>query len=278
MLLRDPPVGPVHMSGSEHISTWESVCLCERACVRVSLGGSGSDAGASLGPLPAGLGQLPAGSASWRQAALAPWPVALWAAHLPILSSPRFRPFCHRRALFLQKRGLICSQILPQCTARFQEVGLGCLEGLGSQSLVGLLLSDGTVRQGLDTSRQGMGVREGRRRKKKEIGRLGYSCHCYQSPAFLGTLGGMWKGEKRQLKPVGVGPVPHPHAGHWSQLYPFCWTRMDRAPGASGGALASRSSPCGSPWPSVPALPGQRWQCPSSRASLSRSPYCPPSL
>lgn len=97
----------------------------------------------------------------------------------------------------------------------------------------------------------------GRRRKKKAVGRLGYSCHCYQSPAFLGTLGGMWKGEKRQLKPVGVGPVPHPHPGHWGQLYPFCWTRLDRAPGAPGGALASRSSPCGSPCPFVTALPGQ---------------------
>lgn len=120
----------------------------------------------------------------------------------------------------------------------------------------------------------------GRRRKKKEVGRLGYSCHCYQSPAFLGTLEGMWKGKKRQLKPVGVGPVPHPHPGHWGQLYPFCWTRLDRAPGAPGGALASRSSPCGSPCPFVTALPGQGvsvylWQSPS-RASLSHSPYCPP--
>lgn len=70
--LEGSPVGPVHMFGSEHISTWESLCLCEHACVRLSLGGSGSEAGASLGPLPAGLGQLPAGSAFWGQAAPAP--------------------------------------------------------------------------------------------------------------------------------------------------------------------------------------------------------------
>lgn len=91
----------------------------------------------------------------------------------------------------------------------------------------------------------------GRRRKKKEVGRLGCSCHCNQSPAFLGTLGGMWKGEKRQLKPVGIGPIPHPHPGHWGQLYPFCWTKLDRAPWASWAI----------PWLfSVPIYPGMPWE------------------
>lgn len=68
-----------------------------------------------------------------------------------------------------------------------------------------------------------MGERKRKRRKKKEVGeqegRLYYG-YCYQGPTFLGSPRGMWEGEKRQLKPVEVGPVPHPHR-QWRQLYPL---------------------------------------------------------
>lgn len=113
----------------------------------------------------------------------------------------------------------------------------------------------------------------GRRRKKKEVGRLGCNCHCYQSPAFLGTLGGMWKGEKRQLKPVGVGPVPHPHPGHWGQLCPFCWTRLDL------GFLGSPGFQAIPPWLSVPIFPGTPWEgclCASVAETLACFPLSLP--
>lgn len=64
----------------------------------------------------------------------------------------------------------------------------------------------------------------------------------------------MWKGEKRQLKPVGVGPVLHPHPGRWGQLYPFCWTRLDL------GFLGSPGFQAIPPWLSVPIFPGTPWE------------------
>lgn len=166
------------------------------------------------------------------------------------LGQPTFQSCLHQgsdlsviQGLFLQKRGSSLFPDTPTMHCKILGSGIGVPAGTG-QSLVGLLLSDGTVRQGLDTSRQGTGAGEGKEEKEKggreQEGRLGYNCHCYQGPAFLGSLGQMWKGEKRQLKPVGVGPVPHPHPGQRGQLYPLCWTRWDWVPRAPWGALASR--------------------------------------
>lgn len=54
----------------------------------------------------------------------------------------------------------------PTMHCKILGSGLGVPGGTG-QSLVGLLLSVGTVRQGLDTSRQGTGVGEGKEEKEK---------------------------------------------------------------------------------------------------------------
>lgn len=54
----------------------------------------------------------------------------------------------------------------PTMHCKILGSGFGVPGGTG-QSLVGLLLSVGTVRQGLDTSRQGTGVGEGKEEKEK---------------------------------------------------------------------------------------------------------------
>lgn len=89
------------------------------------------------------------------------------------------------------------------------------MPGGARQSLVGLLLSDRTVRQGLDTSRQGRsgGGERRKRRKKKEVGelegRLSTVVIVIRALHFWGT-GRDVGGERRQLKPVEGGYVPHP--------------------------------------------------------------------
>lgn len=98
-------------------------------------------------------------------------------------------------------QGLPHAQILPQCTARFQA-GEPWEPGGAGQSLVGLLLSDRAVRQGLGTSRQGRGGGERRRRKKKEVGsgKGNYAMVVFVTRAL--HCWGPWEAEKRQLKPV----------------------------------------------------------------------------
>ena len=114
------------------------------------------------------------------------------------------------------------------------------MPGGAGQSLVGLLLSDRTVRRGLDTSQQGrVGVGRGGGGERKRGGgsRKGdYAMVIIVIRAlhFWGHWkGGMWEGETRQLKRVGVGHVLHLHPGQWGQLDPLCWTRLDRATRAS---------------------------------------------
>lgn len=154
---------------------------------------------------PAGLATLPVGV--W-EVSLCSQPVALWAVLLP-----RVQTVSHPRALFLQKRGLPYSQIHPQCTARFWGEEIGVPGGAG-QSLVGLLLSDGTVRQGLDTSRQGRGRggRGGGERKRRWGNRKVTMLRLplLPGPCVSGATGGVQEGDKRQLKPVEVGHAPPP--------------------------------------------------------------------
>lgn len=79
------------------------------------------------------------------------------------------------RALFLQKRGLPIPKYSHNALQDSGEGGLWVPGGAG-QSLVGLLFSDRTVRQGLDTSRQGRvgaGRGGGGGEKKKEVGGAG---------------------------------------------------------------------------------------------------------
>lgn len=113
------------------------------------------------------MDQPPGRSASWSHAP-APWCVALWAAHLPILSSPRYDLSVTPRLIFAEEGSSLFPDT-PTMHCKIRGGGLGVPAGAG-QSLVGLLLSDGTVRQGLDTSRQGMGAGEGKEEKEK-VGR-----------------------------------------------------------------------------------------------------------
>lgn len=126
----------------------------------------------------------------------------------------------------------------------------GCRQA--GQSLVGPLLSDGTVRQGLDTSRQGGGERRGGREDRET--RLWPASS--QGPAFLGSLGRSWEREGRQLKPVGAGHDPHPHGGQCGQLHPLCWTEL--------------AGPWSSAWSLLPAVgPGM-----GRPLRLCMSPVC----
>lgn len=134
---------------------------------------------------------------------------------------------------------------------------LGCW-GAG-QSLVGLLLSDRTGRQGLDTSRQGRGGEERRRRKKKEVGSRKGGCAMVVTVTRALQFWGPWegcRGEKRQLKPVEVGPVPHPHPGSRGQLYSLLWPRASRPWGRRPGSPLCPGVPCGRGSVSAVAVPG----------------------
>ena len=114
-------------------------------------------------------------------------------------------------------------------------------EGTG-QSLVGPLLSDRTVRQGLDTSRQGrVGVGRGGGGERKRGAGAGRATMLWLSllsgPCIAGVPGRGVGGQKRQLKRVGAGHVLHLHPDQWGQQDPLCWTRLDRATRASWGGL-----------------------------------------
>lgn len=84
------------------------------------------------------------------------------------------------------------------------------------------------------------------------------------------------RGEKRQLKPVEVGPVPHPHPGLRGQLYSLLWPRASRPWGWRPGSPLCPGVPCrragervcsGSPWRA--ALPPHSHQARTFTAFLS---------
>lgn len=59
------------------------------------------------------------------------------------------------------------------------------------------------------------------KREKGQGGDLGCGCHCFQSPAFQGSVGGVCGvRRKRQLKPVGVGHVSHLHPSQGEAVSP----------------------------------------------------------
>lgn len=128
--------GPVYVCGSEHTCmnvyvrvnarvraraalVYVCVRVCERLCRFVSESGDVTT-GASLWPLPAQLDWPSYWSESGR------YPSALRLLHSGQSTFRSFHPDSNLsvtpRALFLQK-DLPCSQILPQCTARFQGGG-----------------------------------------------------------------------------------------------------------------------------------------------------------
>lgn len=93
--------------------------------------------------------------------------------------------------------------------------GLGCLQGAG-QSLVGLFLSDRTVRQGLDTSQRGKGG-EGEEEKEKGGRRRGRDTMLWLSwllgPCTSGVTG--WVvGDKEKKTTQASGSRACPHLPH----------------------------------------------------------------
>lgn len=119
------------------------------------------------------------------------------------------------------------------------------MPGGARQSLVGLLLSDRTVRQGLDTSRQGRsGVGERRkRRKKKEVGeqegRLSTVVIVIRALHFWGHWEGCGRGEET-TQASGRRVRSPPHLGQWGHCILF--------------AGLHRTGPLG--FPGEPLLPG----------------------
>lgn len=127
------------------------------------------------------------------------------------------------------------------------------MPGGAGQSLVGLSLSDRTVRQGLGTSRQGRRGGERRRRKKKEVG-AGRATTLWLSsfsgPCVSGVPG---RGEKTtQASGVGHGP----HSGQRGQLYPLCCLGLLGKALLPGHGTRDSTAPHGSPHRTSPGVPG----------------------
>lgn len=146
---------PGHVFESEHICTWERMCVCISVHVSRCL---------------CVASPCWAGSATWLVCILGACPCPLACC---TLGSPPSNPVFTKVLTSLSPQGFIFaeegSSVFPDTPTMHCKIpggGLGVPGGAG-QSLVGLLLSDGTVRQGLDTSRQGTGVGEGKEEKEK---------------------------------------------------------------------------------------------------------------